>query len=184
MNTPILQQLDLFGYEPAVIKIQLTLNRLTTIEAIDSPLIEFRWYAIKRPGYSGETGYMAVRSRKTIEGSRGTIYLHRCVMERVLGRSLLSKETVDHVNRNPLDNRRSNLRIASIAEQQYNKVMMSNNTSGYKGVFWNTARKKWNAKINVNKKQVHLGYFNTPEEAHAAYCEAAKKYHGEFANFG
>jgi len=56
--------------------------------------------------------------------------------------------------------------------------------SGYKGASWHRTNRRWQARINVNRKQIYLGYYDTPEEAHAAYCAAAEKYHGEFANTG
>jgi hypothetical protein len=58
------------------------------------------------------------------------------------------------------------------------------NTSGYKGVYYNEKAKKWIASICANKKRIHLGCFNTSKLAGDAYCKAAKKYHGKFANLG
>lgn len=88
---------------------------------------------------------------------------------------------IDHINGINGDNRIENLREASKAQNQRNKGMMANNTSGFKGVSWNSRAKKWQALIAKGGKNRNLGQFDTPEAAHAAYCEAAKKYHGEFA---
>jgi len=87
---------------------------------------------------------------------------------------------VDHVSGDTLDNRKVNLRICSHAENQQNRKKGKNNTSGYKGVYFHCGKRKWRTTICVNKKRIYLGYFDTPEEAHEAYCEASKKYHGEF----
>jgi hypothetical protein len=87
---------------------------------------------------------------------------------------------VDHINLNTLDNRRENLRICTHKENSRNYPKPKNNTSGYKGVCWFKYKKRWKATIHVNKKTIHLGFFDTPEEAYKAYCEASKKYHGEF----
>lgn len=60
----------------------------------------------------------------------------------------------------------------------------STNKSGYKGVYWRADMGTWRAAITIDYKRVSLGYFDTPEQAHAAYCKAALELHGDFANFG
>lgn len=90
---------------------------------------------------------------------------------------------IDHINRDPSDNRWCNLRIASYAENNRNKSIGIDNTSGYKGVNWHKHKNKWRSEIKVNKKAIHLGYYDNKEEAAEAYIQAAKKYHGEFASF-
>lgn len=109
-----------------------------------------------------------------------TIRMHREVL------SAPENMQVDHINRNRLDNRRSNLRIATKAENLRNKVIYQNNKSGYRGVCWKTRDKKWAAQININQKRKHLGFFSSAEEAARAYDKAAKEFYGEFAalNFG
>jgi hypothetical protein len=106
--------------------------------------------------------------------------MHRVIMGLSKGDGL----EVDHINTGEtLDNRRDNLRIANDSEQQSNQRKSRANTSGYKGVGFHKQSGKWRAYIGVNYKLIHLGVFLTPEEAHAAYCEAAIKYHGAFARF-
>ena len=90
---------------------------------------------------------------------------------------------IDHINRNRTDNRWSNLREATYAENNRNKSIGINNTSGYKGVSWHKRRGKYRAEIRVNGKSKHLGYFDNKEDAYASYIQAAKLYHGEFASF-
>lgn len=90
---------------------------------------------------------------------------------------------VDHINGNVLDNRRVNLRICNNSNNSKNKKMFSTNKSGFKGVHFHAASKLWASQIQVNTRKIWLGSFETPELAYKAYCEAAVKYHGEFARF-
>ena len=89
-----------------------------------------------------------------------------------------------HINGNRFDNRIENLRLATQADSIRSAGFRKSNTSGYKGVATYARNGKWRACIKVNWVQKHLGIFDTKEEAYAAYCAAAEKYHGEFANFG
>ena len=73
------------------------------------------------------------------------------------------------------------LREATRSENKCNSFMYKNNTSGYKGVYWQKSAQKWHARIWSNNKLEYLGLFDSPEEAYAAYCKAAEELHGEFA---
>ena len=88
---------------------------------------------------------------------------------------------IDHVNGDRLDNRFCNLRQATRTQNGRNLGMKKNNTSGYRGVTWDAQSQRWKAQITVNRKQIHIGLFDTPKEAHVAYCKAAVFYFGEFA---
>lgn len=88
----------------------------------------------------------------------------------------------DHIDGNPLNNQRSNLRVCSHSQNVRNRTQKSKNSkTGYKGV---TIRygKKILSRITVNGKKIHLGYFKNVIDAAKAYNEAAIKYHGEFAS--
>ena len=87
---------------------------------------------------------------------------------------------IDHVNGIRNDNRFVNLRPATRSQNQQNTRRQINNTSGFKGVSWFEPTRRWKAYINLRRKQIHLGYFDTPEEAHAAYCAASEALHREF----
>jgi hypothetical protein len=89
-------------------------------------------------------------------------------------------EQVDHRNHDTLDNRRSNLRTATASQNSTNRRRRSDNTSGTRGVRFYAPNGKWLARIGVNGKRKHLGYFPTQEAAYAAYVDAAIEEHGEF----
>mgnify|MGYP003693895425 CR=1 FL=1 len=90
---------------------------------------------------------------------------------------------IDHRNRNPLDNRKKNLRVADLSKNGMNarKHRRGRPTSKYKGVWWDKSRSKWAAMIRAYKKSILSGRFASEEEAARAYDQAAKKLHGEFA---
>ena len=95
---------------------------------------------------------------------------------------------VDHISGDVLDNRRSNLRVCTVAQNVFNSRKRYTSRVPYKGVEKRRPRardrnpiKTWRAQIHVSGKKIHLGYYLTPELAHEAYRVAAAKYRGEFA---
>lgn len=91
---------------------------------------------------------------------------------------------VDHIDGDRGNSKVENLRAACEKTNQRNRGKQSNNTSGYKGAFFRKSDGRWMSAIRQNGRQKHLGYFPDAASAHAAYCAAAKKIYGEFANFG
>lgn len=91
------------------------------------------------------------------------------------------KHLVDHVNGKRSDNRWDNLRSATSSENHMNSGLQSNNTSGVKGVFFDEARNKWKAEIHVDYTKVHVGRFDSFEEAVTALKVRREELHGEFA---
>jgi len=88
---------------------------------------------------------------------------------------------IDHINGDPSDNRIINLRQATRQENVRNTGMRVNNTSGYKGVYWDKSNGKWQAQAqDANGKRKTLGRFPTPEAASAAYESYASRHYGEF----
>lgn len=108
-------------------------------------------------------------------------FAHRLAFLYMTGEMPEPKQHVDHINSNTVDNRWANLRLATSSQNQMNVLMWSSNTSGYKGVSWHKGEGRWRACIRVKGKRKYLGYFDTAEQGYAAYCEAAKLHHGEFA---
>lgn len=111
-------------------------------------------------------------------------YAGRCIngnvvlMHRIINKTPEGVWT-DHINENKLDNRRSNLRDCTSAQNKANVTRRKDNTSGFKGVA--VFRKKWQAYINKDGKRIHLGHFEKKEDAARAYNEAAVDIFGEFA---
>ena len=135
---------------------------------------DFDWLSKYKWTYS-ESRYstgVAFRSIK-INGRWLHAYMHRMIMDAKPG------EEVDHINHNRLDNRRENLRICTHAQNNWNKRKTASNSTGYIGINkWNN---RWRAKIKIESKYLHLGYFDTKEEAAKAYDRAAFFYRGEYA---
>jgi hypothetical protein len=91
---------------------------------------------------------------------------------------------IDHKDGNPLNNRLDNLREATRSQNNANAKIRKGVASGYKGVTKERNGGKYSARVECNKKRHRIGSYDTPEEAHAAYCEAADRLHKEFARYG
>lgn len=155
--------------------IPLTLGYVAIVDAEDYEWLR-QWNWVAREGSSGPT--YAVRYDKTRNRCRHDLFMHRVILDAPLGL------TVDHINHNGLDNRRSNLRLATLSQQNMNRPLQSNNKVGFKGVRRSTRpnlKRPYEAYIVSNRKQRHLGMFVTAEEAALAYDRAAVELFGEFA---
>ena len=130
---------------------------------------KFKWYAHRmgRCFYAGRKIGKYPHQKSSL--------LHREIMNAPDG------VTVDHISGDGLDNRRENMRLASRIENNRNRRLNANSTSGFKGAYWHKASGKWTAQISIRGKRIHLGLFATPEQAALAYDEAAIKHFGEFA---
>lgn len=104
-----------------------------------------------------------------------TIKMHRIIM------NCKTDDIVDHKKHQNNDNRKSELRICTHAENSYNKKTPINNKSGYAGVWWDNERKKWQAYIKINKKKIYLGRFDQLNDAVRARKKAEEKHFGEFS---
>lgn len=151
----------------------------TVVDEEDSDLSEFYWRVTPPVPAKGKKQYVVRSTGKC----NPRLSLHRVITERIIKRSLTAGEVVDHIDGNPLNNRRSNLRIATIAENSANCKKSVRNTSGFKGVTLHKKSGKWQSCIKSGGKSHYLGLFNNPEEAFTAYKQAAIRLHGEFARF-
>lgn len=152
------------------IEIILTQDQSTKISKDDFDKVRtYKWYALKR-----RKGYWACAHSLLPDGTKKNISLHRFLLEPD------EDHVVDHINMDPLDNRRENIRIATRSQNQMNRRVSSNSTTGYKGVSVDSRSGKFRAAISINRKPIHLGLFPTAEEAAEAYAEASRKYHGEY----
>ncbi len=93
-------------------------------------------------------------------------------------------EYLDHIDGNPSNNKIENLRAATLTQNQHNRKLGKDNTSGVKGVCWHKIKKKWQVQLRINNKVKHFGYFKNLELADLVAQEARNKYHGAFANHG
>lgn len=108
-------------------------------------------------------GYAETVWRKE-KNKKGHLLLHQGLLRR-MGKKSSKDFNCDHINRNKLDCRRSNLRVEPTFINAHNRGLNKNNTSGFKGVYWKKDRSKWAAKIMYKYKHIHLGYYMTIKEA-------------------
>jgi hypothetical protein len=156
--------------EFTAVAIPLTRGKWTIVDVEDAPrVLPFRWHA--KPYQCGK--WYAARNVR--DGSKQRTQLMHTF--------LLQAEEVDHQDGDGLNNRRKNLRPCTHAQNMQNMYHTVNQT-GFKGVAIERRKgrsDRWIAQIRVNGKHRRIGRFKTPEEAHAAYVEAARFHFGEFA---
>lgn len=154
-------------------KQQLPCGRWFHFDAEDADTVDaYRWHVVN--------GYVQTETGSRKHGTRKTLRLHRMIL------GVSGADCVDHINRDPFDNRRANLRIADKSKNGMNRTAQANNKSGFKGVCKRYRRGKWTGKwqanITVRGRTYNLGTtFPTPELAHAAYVKAAIELHEDFA---
>lgn len=150
----------------------LTLGQETIVDKDDyGYLTQFFWQA--RPTRTKKNFYAIRNVGWDNQGRRLKVSMHREIMHFPEGLE------VDHINGDPLDNRKHNLRICTHAENVRNQNRKSNK-AGHKGI--TKHGDKWRAQIGVNYEKVHIGVYETRNEAIAAYTTASKWYHKEFSN--
>src|SRR4051812_33195080 len=130
-------------------------------------LNQWKWTAEKR-----KNCFYAIRGLCLGKGKQTTIRMHKFLIGSVLD--------VDHRDGDGLNNQRSNLREATVAQNGWN-TKSQGGTSRFKGVCWSEKYTRWQCSMSVNNKHMLIGCFPTEDLAACAYNFAAKKYHGEFA---
>ena len=129
--------------------------------------------AINRDGYN--------KLCLSMNGKKKTIDIHRLVAMAFIPNPE-NKPCVDHVNNIKTDNNVNNLRWVTNSENNYNQKLSKANTSGVKGVCYNKKDKKWRAQIQLDGISIHLGNFDTIEEAKQARIKRANEAFGVFIN--
>lgn len=121
-----------------------------------------------------KAGWINAIGYRCLSIERKTYLAHRVAW--LLSTRSWPKDQIDHINHNRADNRWCNLREATRRENQRNVSLASSNTSGYTGVFWSKQRKRWQARITIDDKQIHLGFYLSKDDAISARVRANKKY--------
>lgn len=115
------------------------------------------------------------RGERSSNGKRVRVMLHREIIGAKKG------EIVDHINGNPLDNRRSNLRIVTLKQSMQNRGPSKRSASGYRGVYQSSSKKKWVAWNHSTYPAIYLGTFDNKDDAARAYNKMALKTYGSYA---
>jgi len=159
-------------------EIKLTRGKVSLVDDSDfETLNQYKWFAA--PDRKKFTpSFCAIRGGGSGNGVP-TTYMHRVIMGLQHGDSEIM---VDHINHNPLDNRRKNLRICTRSQNLRNGRSHQDSVSRFKGVSWHAKAKKWQVSIYINGKSKFLGLFILEKEAARAYDEEAVIIFEEFAN--
>ena len=124
---------------------------------------------VKNHSWSISRGHV----RTCVDGR--SVYLHQILLDTTCDTE------IDHINGDKMDNRRCNLRFATHAQNNQNKGLRRDSTTGYKGVCFDKRSGKYIAYINANGKRTYLGYFDDKLSAAYAYDAAALQMHGDYA---
>jgi hypothetical protein len=152
------------------IRVPLTQGAFALIDAADADaVLRYHWH-LHSSGY-------AARPRRAEDGpGPGAIFMHRAILEAPDGTVVCRQPGSSR-----RDNRRGNLRLATLAQSRVGVALRRDNRSGYRGVTWCKRYGTWQAQIQVDGKRHFLGYFTDKEDAARAYDDAAGEAFGEFA---
>jgi hypothetical protein len=155
-------------------EIYLTQGKVTQVDDSDfNWLMRYKWYA-----YLGYGKIWYAERGKYICEKHYTIRIHR---EIFLINNIKTSYEIDHIDGNGLNNQKYNLRAATRSQNSINRGLNSNNTSGFKGVYYYRTRMKFRAMIGYQGERLHIGYFNDPIDAAVEYDRYAKRLFKEYA---
>jgi len=154
-------------------RIPLTQGKCAIVDPDDfERLNKHKWYAMKHRNtfYAGRCSNIGKKKKY--------IAMHREILNPP------GHLFVDHINHNGLDNRKANLRPATYAQNNFNRLIIKRkgSSSKYRGVSWCKRKKKWHARICVNDEKKLIGYFKEEIHAAKAHDKTSKKFHEEFAS--
>ena len=163
-----------------IIEIPLTQDQVALVPDDDHEWVSVvkwfaKWNQATRSFYAARNVSTGMKHPK-----QRTLRMHRVIWEHHNG-PIPDGFTVDHADRNSLNNCPSNLRLATRTQQCQNQGLRSDNKSGYRGVSWWRRSEKWLAQIRVDGKLIYLGLYDDPIAAARAYDAAAIEHFGEFA---
>ena len=155
------------------VQIKLPCGAVTKIDKCDEYLRkEFpSWWANCKDSHVVVARYLRRENGRDVYDR---IYLHRAILKPP------KEMVVDHINRNPLDNRRCNLRIVTYQQNSFNHKKTKDTSSKYMGVCFDRGR--WKASLSILKRLTHLGYFDCEEDAAREHDRAARRTRGKFAS--
>jgi hypothetical protein len=161
-----------YGY--AFRRIPLTQGKFAIVDPERyEELAKYKWFTARSEG-----GFYALRMVKA-KGSRvkqKAVRMHRVILDVPQGKF------IDHINHNGLDNRRANLRVATIQQNTWNKRKQRGNySSQYKGVTWLKREEKWQVRITCKGRSIFIGYFDDEKAAARAYDAKAGELFGDYA---
>ena len=140
-------------------EIQLSQGKVALVDADDyDNLCKYKWHAVKSPKRKNYWRACRVENYKTIS-------MHSEILQ------VPDDKFIDHINHNPLDNRKANLRECTITQNNWN-TRPYGKTSNYKGVYWHTRNKRWRATVWKDGRQIFLGNFVDEHDAARAYNKA------------
>lgn len=145
-----------------------------------------RWKIDKRRGgvRKGEIAGSKGKFYTVVGTPFGRLRAHKIAWRFIHGERADVLPGPDHIDRDGNNNSSLNLRAATPQQQAFNRGYRLPKTSGLRGATWDKKAQKWRAKTQLNKKTVWIGYFDTPEECHAAFLEFTRANHGEFSPYG
>lgn len=159
------------------VQIPLTKGFAAIVDDDDADWVnQWKWNFCPNNPRNPSSGYARRCGPPDENGKRPRIFMHRELVRR-WGLDMTGFPQVDHINLNPLDNRRENLRPITVAGNRQNRRLLAHNKTGIQGVCWDKCTQRWVATISAEGRHRWLGRFQSAAEAKAAYDAAAREFH-------